>query len=167
LRHTYVVVWGEKAPASGARWEEIDIEAAIWTIPKHRMKKRREHSVPLTAQTLAILNYIGPLSSHREYIFPADRNPRLHTNNATVNMALRRMVYQGKLVSHGLRSLASTTLNEQGFDADVVEAALAHVDSNSVRSAYNRAEYLERRRTLMEWWSQHIEMAGSQRANQK
>jgi integrase len=74
-------------------------------------------------------------------------------------MALKRMGFKNRLVSHGLRSLASTTLNEQGFDADVIEAALAHVDKNEVRRAYNRAEYLERRRKLMCWWSEHIEQA--------
>mgnify|MGYP003141634902 CR=1 FL=1 len=69
------------------------------------------------------------------------------------------MGYGGKLVSHGLRALASTVLNEQAFDADVIEAALAHVDKNEVRRAYNRADYLERRRHLMQWWSSHIEDA--------
>ena len=79
-------------------------------------------------------------------------------------MALKRMGFEGRLVSHGLRSLASTTLNEQAFEADLVEAALAHVDSNQVRSTYNRTDYLERRIPMMDWWSEHIEKAaqGSQ-----
>ena len=76
-------------------------------------------------------------------------------------MALKRMGFAGKLVSHGLRALASTTLNEQGFDPDVIESALAHIDKNEVRRAYNRAEYLERRRKLMCWWSEHISMAAT------
>ena len=75
----------------------------------------------------------------------------------SANKALSRMGYKNKLVAHGLRALASTTLNEQGHDPDVIEAALSHVDKNEVRRAYNRAEYLERRRVLMFWWSQHIE----------
>jgi integrase len=74
-------------------------------------------------------------------------------------MALKRMGFAGELVSHGLRALASTTLNEQGFEPDVIEAALAHIDKNEVRRAYNRAEYLERRRKLMFWWSAHISNA--------
>ncbi|GHW51362.1 integrase, truncation [Vibrio cholerae] len=74
-------------------------------------------------------------------------------------MALKRMGFAGRLVSHGLRSLASTTLNEQGFDRDLIEASLAHVDDNQVRSAYNRTDYLERRRPMMCWWSGHIEEA--------
>jgi len=71
-------------------------------------------------------------------------------------MALKRMGFAGELVSHGLRALASTTLNEQGFDPDVIEAALAHIDKNEVRRAYNRSEYIERRKELMNWWSNHI-----------
>jgi len=74
-------------------------------------------------------------------------------------MALKRAGFKGRLVAHGLRALASTTLNEQGFDADVIEAALAHTDKNSIRAAYNRADYLKRRRTMMQWWSDHIEQA--------
>ena len=74
-------------------------------------------------------------------------------------MALKRMGYKGELVAHGLRSLASTVLNEQEFSHDVIEAALAHVDKNSIRAIYNRAEYLEQRRVMMQWWSDHIEAA--------
>ena len=76
-------------------------------------------------------------------------------------MALKRMGFAGRLVSHGLRSLASTTLNEQGFDRDLIEAALAHVDDNQVRSAYNRTDYLERRRPMMNWWSEQIREAAT------
>ena len=73
-----------------------------------------------------------------------------------MNKVLRRIGYQNRLVAHGFRALASTTLNEQEFNSDVIEAALAHVDQNEVRKAYNRAEYLDNRRALMCWWSDHI-----------
>ncbi len=145
--------------AAGARWEEIDFKKATWNIPAERMKKRVPHTVPLTHQALALLEAMKPISAHLEHIFPADRNPRDHTHEQTANMALKRMGFGGRLVSHGLRSLASTTLNEQGFDADLIEVALAHRDKNSVRAAYNRAEYIERRRPMMAWWSDHIEDA--------
>ncbi|ABM03398.1 phage integrase family protein [Psychromonas ingrahamii 37] len=145
--------------SAGAKWEEIDIEAKTWTIPPERMKKRREHVVPLTDQALTLLETMRPISGHREYLFPSDRNPRTHANSETANTALRRMNFGGRLVSHGLRSIASTTLNEQGFEADLVEAALAHVGDNQVRNAYNRTDYLERRRPMMYWWSEHIEKA--------
>lgn len=145
--------------AAGARWAEIDLVNKLWVIPAERMKKARSHTVPLTPQTIAILSALEPISGHREFLFPSDTNPKKHANSATVNMALRRMGYQGRIVSHGFRALASTTLNEQAFDADIIEAALAHQDKNATRRAYNRAGYLERRATLMYWWSQHIESA--------
>ncbi|EEX34082.1 MULTISPECIES: integrase domain-containing protein [Vibrio] len=145
--------------ASGARWEEIDWDEKVWTIPPERMKKRREHRIPLTEQMLELLEVIKPISGHREFIFPSDRDPKKPCNSQTANMALKRMGFAGRLVSHGLRSLASTTLNEQGFEPDLIEAALAHADDNQVRSAYNRTDYLERRRPMMCWWSGHIEEA--------
>ncbi len=143
--------------AAGARWDEIDIDNAVWVIPAERMKKRREHSIPLTVQALEILEQIKPISGHREHVFPSDRNPRTHINSQTANMALKRMGYENKLVAHGLRALGSTILNEHGFDYDLIEAALAHVDKNEVRAAYNRADYIKRRIPMMEWWSAHIE----------
>ncbi|MGR5144468.1 integrase domain-containing protein [Photobacterium sp. DNB23_23_1] len=145
--------------AAGARWEEIDLERKVWTIPAERMKKRREHSIPLTSESIALLEAIHPLSGHREFIFPSDRDPKKPCNSQTANMALKRMGFEGRLVSHGLRSLASTTLNEQGFNSDLIEAALAHVDSNQVRAAYNRTDYLEQRREMMSWWSRNIREA--------
>ena len=142
--------------AAGARWDEIDLNEQIWIIPPERMKRRREHVVPLTAQALALLETMRPISWHREFVFPSDRNPRQPSNSATVNMALRRMGFQGRLVSHGFRSLASTSLNDNGFDPDLIEVALAHQDKNMTRAAYNRSDYLERRREMMNWWSETI-----------
>lgn len=147
--------------AAGAKWSEIDFDNKLWTIPAERMKKNREHVVPLTEQVLQILNRVKPISGHREHLFPADRAPKNHVNEQTANAAIKRMGYQGKLVAHGLRAIASTTLNEQGFDPDIIEAALAHVDKNEVRRAYNRADYLERRRVMMSWWSRFIESPNS------
>ncbi|EGR2323845.1 DUF4102 domain-containing protein [Vibrio alginolyticus] len=144
------------AEASGAKWCEIDIDEKVWTIPTERMKKRREHRIPLTEQALELLEVMKPISGHREFVFPSDRDPKKPCNSQTANMALKRMGFAGRLVSHGLRSLASTTLNEQGFEADLIEAALAHVDDNQVRSAYNRTDYLQRRIPMMCWWSGHI-----------
>ena len=147
--------------AAGTMWNEIDFKAKTWTIPAERMKKRRTHTIPLTNQALALLAVMKPISEKRDHVFPSDRNPRTHTNSQTVNMALKRMGFAGILVSHGLRSIGSTTLNEEGFDADIIESALAHVDTNDVRSAYNRADYLKRRRSMMEWWSTHIEKSAT------
>ncbi len=145
--------------AAGTKWSEINLKMKQWNIPAERMKKKRAHSIPLTEQTLALLEVMRPISGHREHVFPSDRNPRCHANAQTANMALKRMGFGGQLVAHGMRALASTTLNEQAFDQDIIEVALAHSDKNEVRGAYNRAEYLERRKSLMTWWSNHIDQA--------
>ena len=149
------------AEAATTRWADIDFDKRIWIIPAERMKKRRPHSIPLTDQALALLETLKPHSSHREYVFPADRNPRTHANSQTANMALKRMGFQDRLVSHGMRSMASTILNEHGWDPELIEVALAHVDKDEVRSAYNRADYIERRRPMMAWWSEHIQKAAT------
>lgn len=145
--------------AAGAKWSEIDQKNKLWTIPPERMKKKKEHLVPLSEQALALLKTVKVISRDREHVFPADRDPKNHTNSQTANMALKRMGYKGVMVAHGMRSLASTILNENRFDADVIESALAHSDKNEVRAAYNRADYLESRKELMQWWSNYIDNA--------
>jgi len=149
------------AEAATTRWADIDFDKLIWTIPPERMKKRRPHTIPLTEHALSLLETLKPHSGHREYVFPSDRNPRTHANSQTANMALKRMGFQDRLVSHGMRSMASTILNEHGWDPELIEVALAHVDKDEVRSAYNRADYIERRRPMMAWWSEHIQKAAT------
>ena len=120
----------------------------------------KSHKVPLTSSTLRILELMKPVSGHRDYIFPADREPRNHTNPQTANAAIKRMGFKGELVAHGLRSLASTILNEtKQFDSELIEVALAHQEKNEIRAAYNRAEYVENRREIMSWWSDYINKA--------
>lgn len=99
--------------------------------------------------------------SNRDYVFPSRIKPTQSMNSQTVNAALKRAGLGGILVSHGLRSIASTALNEQGFSPDVIEAALAHVDKNEVRRAYNRSDYLEQRRPMMQWWADFVSAADS------
>ncbi|WIF71108.1 integrase [Proteus vulgaris] len=147
------------AEAAEARWDEINFETKEWKIPAARMKMNREHTVPLSDAALAILELMKPLSGNREFIFPSRIKPTQPMNSQTVNAALKRAGFGGVLVSHGLRSIASTALNEQGFPPDVIEAALAHVDKNEVRRAYNRSDYLEQRRPMMQWWADFIEEA--------
>lgn len=138
--------------AFGTRWAEIDLDAKLWTIPAERMKAKREHTVPLSPQALEILEVMKPISAHREHVFPSRNDPKQPMNSQTANAALKRIGYDGKLVARGLRSIASTALNEQGFNADVIEEALAHSDKNEVRRAYNRSTYLAARYDLMNWW---------------
>ena len=113
--------------ASGTRWDEIDFENNLWVIPAERMKKRKEHRIPLTDQTLAILTIMQTLSSHSIYVFSSASDPKKAMNSQTANMALKRMGYARKLHAHGLRALASTTLNEQNFESDLIEAAFENL----------------------------------------
>ncbi|ADD78079.1 IntA [Pantoea ananatis LMG 20103] len=144
--------------ASGTRWIEIDFAAKLWVIPAERMKSKREHIVPLSPQALDILEVLKPISVHREYVFPSRNDPRQPMNSQTANAALKRIGYRGKLVAHGLRSIASTALNESNFNSDVIESALAHSDRNEVRKAYNRSIYLKQRVELMDWWGNFVKV---------
>ncbi len=140
------------AEASATAWAEIDIENKEWRIPAERMKAKRDHIVPLSIQAQEILDIMRPISGNREHVFPSRNDPKKPMNSQTANAALKRIGYGGKLVAHGLRSIASTAMNEAEFNADVIEAALAHCDKNEVRKAYNRSTYLAARLKLMEWW---------------
>ncbi len=144
------------AEASATAWAEIDIENREWRIPAERMKAKREHIVPLSNQALEILEIMHPISAGREHVFPSRNDPRKAMNSQTANAALKRIGYGGKLVAHGLRSIASTAMNEAEFNADMIEAALAHCEKNEVRRAYNRSTYLEQRRELMNWWGAEV-----------
>lgn len=144
------------AEASATVWAEIDIEKREWCIPAERMKAKRDHIVPLSVQALEILEIMYPISGRREHVFPSRKDPLKPMNSQTANAALKRIGYGGKLVAHGLRSIASTAMNEAGFDPDVIEAALSHSDKNEVRRAYNRSTYLEQRRVLMDWWEAKV-----------
>ncbi|MBN6043187.1 tyrosine-type recombinase/integrase [Citrobacter sp. ku-bf4] len=155
------------AEASGARWAEIDLDANLWTIPAERMKAKREHIVPLSTQALDILEVMKPVSAHREHVFPSRNNPKQSMNSQTANAALKRMGYGGKLVAHGLRSIASTAMNEAGHNADVIEAALAHSEKNEVRRAYNRSIYLIQRQSLMQWWGDFVYSSNTLNSNIK
>jgi len=145
--------------AATAEWSEVNLEERLWVIPANKMKSNREHRIPLSTQVIELFGYMHTISSHRKYVFPSAKNLQSHANRETVNNALKSNGFEGIIVSHGLRSLFSTTCNEQNFDYDVVEAALAHQDPNVTRRSYNRSDYLERRRTLMQWWSDHIQKA--------
>ena len=143
--------------AAETKWIDLDFEKKTWTIPASRMKRRRDHSIPLSSGCIDILNSMRPISGHKEHVFTSELNPNKPTNSQTANMAIKRMGYGGTLVAHGLRSIASTALNENGFNPNLIEKALSHEDKNAVRAAYNRAEYMEERRKMMQWWSDQIE----------
>lgn len=145
--------------AATARWDEFNLEEKLWIIPANKMKKNREHIIPLSPQVIDLLELLRPISGDKDYLFPGVKHPSSHANRETVNTAMKRNGLQGQIVSHGLRALFSTTCHEQDFDSDIIETSLAHLDKNVTRRSYNRSEYLERRRKLMCWWSAHIEKA--------
>ena len=134
----------------GAKWDEIDWDREEWHIPKERMKMKRPHMVPLSKQSLAVLKDLKKLTGDKPHIFHSFASKSKHISNGTVLMALRRMGYQNKMTGHGFRSLASTILNEKGYQPDVIERQLAHEDGDKIRSAYNRAEYLLERKKMMQ-----------------
>lgn len=140
-----------------AEWSEIDLDAAIWTIPGEKMKAGREHMVPLSSQALAILQDIHPLTGTGRYVFAGAYNADRPMSENTVNKALRALGYdtQTQITGHGFRHMASTLLNEQGYNPDAIEAQLAHKD-HTVRGVYNKAKYLPERRVMMQAWSDYL-----------
>ena len=141
----------------GARWDEFDLDRAEWRIPAERMKMRSEHIVPLSQQALATLDELKPLSGHRELLFPSEKTWKKPISENTMLYAMYRMGYHGTATVHGFRATASTILNESGFKSDVIERQLAHAERNKVRAAYNRSEYLEERKKMMQWWADFLE----------
>jgi integrase len=141
-----------------ACWEEFDLEAALWVIPATRMKMRAEHSVPLSKQAVAILRELHRITGTGRLVFPGIGNRERPISENTINSALRRLGYgQDEMCSHGFRTLASTTLNSLGWNADIIEAQLAHQDKNSIRRIYNRADHLAERKKLMQSWADHLD----------
>lgn len=150
-----------------AQWSEFDLEAAEWRIPAERMKMRRPHIVPLSTQVVAILRELQPWTGTSKYLFPSVRTEARPLSDATMLNALRRMGYQKDEMSvHGFRSIASTLLNELGYNRDWIERQLAHGERNEVRAAYNYAEYLPERRRMMQEWSDYLDIIRTNKAGQ-
>jgi len=141
----------------GARWDEIDADRALWRIPAERMKMKTEHTVPLSRQSLAVLERMRPLSGAGALVFPSPFYPGKPLSEGTLNSALARMGYKGMATAHGFRTLFSTCANEAGWNADVIEKQLAHEERDEVRGAYNRASWLPERTKLMQWWADHLD----------
>jgi integrase len=139
-----------------AQWDEIDWEQAEWNIPAGRMKRRRDHIVPLSTQAIAILEELKALNGESRYVFKLPRNTGPISNN-TLLYALYRLGYHSRMTGHGFRSVASTILNELQWNPDVIESQFAHVPDNEVRSAYNRAKYIVERHRMMQWWGDHLD----------
>ena len=140
----------------GAEWTEFDLDNALWIIPAQRMKMKTEHVVPLARQALAMLAELKEISGGSRFVFPGRHRSKPISNN-TMLFALYRLGYKGKMTGHGFRAVASTILNETGFNPDVIERQLAHCERNEVRGAYNRAEYLTERKRMMQHWADYLD----------
>jgi len=142
-----------------AMWNDIDVSAKEWRIRPETTKMKTLHIVPLAKQSLKLLEELKGITSGNEYLFPSQqrlRHPVMSEN--TVNKILGEMGYKDRLVAHGFRALASTILNESNlFNKDAIERQLAHMERNQVRAAYNRAEYLDERRKMMQWWADYLD----------
>lgn len=143
-----------------AQWSEIDFKENIWSIPAEKMKMRRDHNVPLPAQAIDLLDQLRMISGNGTYLFPSLRSWQRPMSENTLNAALRRMGYSGEeMTAHGFRASFSTLANESGlWNPDAIEAALAHVERNEVRKAYNRGLYWDERVRLTEWWADELDI---------
>jgi integrase len=122
------------------------------------MKMRRDHIVPLSRQAVEILEELRPLTGAGIYVFPSVRTNARPMSENTINAALRRMDYsKDEMTGHGFRTMASTRLHEMGWRSEIIEFQLAHVDKNTVRGIYNRAEYLEERKQMMQSWADYLD----------
>jgi integrase len=141
-----------------AEWSEFNLETAEWRIPAEKMKAGAVHIVPLSRQALDILREIYPLTGHGRYVFPSPRTDSRPMSSNAILSALRRMGYaKDEMSGHGFRSMASTLLNEQGWNRDAIERQLAHAEKNRVRAAYNYAEFMPERKKMMQAWADYLE----------
>jgi integrase len=151
-----------------AEWAEFDFDKAEWRIPAARMKMREQHIVPLSTQALAILRELQPLTGRFQLVFPSVRSRVRPISDNTVNAALRRLGYaKDEITGHGFRSMASTLLNEQGWNRDAIERQLAHGERDAVRAAYNYAEHLPERCRMMQAWAVFLEKLKSETGHAK
>jgi integrase len=142
-----------------AEWKEFSFDKAEWRIPAERMKMKEQHIVPLASQTIALLNELKQSTGGGQYLFPNQHKTHGCMSANTMIFALYRMGYHSKATGHGFRATASTILNENGFQPDVIERQLAHAERNEVRAAYNHAQYLPERRKMMQWWADYLDAA--------
>ena len=133
------------------RWDEIDGDT--WLIPAGKMKRSRDHMVPLTAQALEILAKLKDRAGSSVYVLPAEHRPDRPISENAVLALLARIGYKGRMTGHGCRTIGSTWANEKGYPPDVIERQLSHVPGDKVRAAYNRALYLDQRRAMLEAWA--------------
>lgn len=140
----------------GGQWQEIDFKRKTWTIPANRMKRPREHTIPLSDWAIELLNELHAITGETPFLFPSPKSETGYISENTAGKIINGMGYYGIATPHGFRSLASSVLNEQGFNPDAIERQLAHIENNKIRAAYNRADYLNERKEFMQWYSDFL-----------
>jgi integrase len=142
-----------------AEWAEIDLDAAEWNIPAHKMKMREPHLVPLSSQAVAILRDLQPLTGAGCFVFPGARDRKKPLSDMAMNAAFKRMGFDGQtFTAHGFRAMARTILDERlGFRPDYIEHQLAHAVKDANGRAYNRTSFLPERRKMMQAWADYLD----------
>ena len=141
-----------------ARWDEFNLDNGEWHIPSERMKMREAHYVPLARQVVEVLNELKALQLHDVLLFPSTANRSRPISDNAMRVALLRLGYEKEEISvHGFRTTASTLLHEMGFNSQIIEKQLAHKDTNAIRDAYNRAEFKDERRRMMQKWADYLD----------
>jgi len=142
-----------------AEWAQFDLDGSIWAIPAEKMKMKRPHRVPLAPRVVVILRELQSINGHGKFLFPSIRSADRCMSENTINAALRRLGFKKEeMTGHGFRAAASSMLNESGlWHADAIERQLAHVDNDSVRRAYARADFWDERVRMMAWWAEYCE----------
>ena len=156
LIHTFV----RPGELRRARWDEFDLDGKEWRIPQERMKIKEggDHIVPLTRQTIKLINELEPITGRYELLFPGERRTTQPMSENTLLLMLYRMGYKSKATPHGFRATASSILNEQNFNSDAIERQLSHIERNKVKGAYNyNAEFMRERKKIMKWWSGYLD----------
>ena len=151
-----VLCFARNTEIRGGEWKEINWQTKTWTIPASRMKRPREHLIPLSDWAMELLQELHQLTGKGRFMFPNRNTISGYISENTLGNILNRIGYKGIATPHGFRSLASSILNEQGFNPDAIERQLAHVEENKIRVAYNRAEYLAERTEMMQWYSNYL-----------
>ncbi|PJG82164.1 tyrosine-type recombinase/integrase [Caviibacterium pharyngocola] len=145
--------------SSGAKWSEFDFDKKTWTVPAERMKTRKKFTIPLSTQVLRIIEILKTYKQDETFVFYSSRAKDNTSSKQNINKILTKLGYKNLLTGHGLRSIGSTYLNEYEpfLSPDAVEACLSHGIKDQVRKAYNRSDYLEQRRKVMQVWGDYIE----------
>lgn len=160
-----LLTFGRPKEIRQACWDGIDFNEALWTIPAGGMKSGRDHIVPLSEQALAVLKEQYEESGHinTSFVFPGQVHPKKPMSEGTVNRAIERLGFGEMMVAHGIRALARTTIREKlGYDSEIIEKQLAHKTKNPLGEAYDRTQFLDKRRVMMQEWANYLEAAAGE-----